>query len=245
MLESIRSIEAAEYEVKNEYCRYKSCRNVPLNYLAYNKVNKADEECDSACFTDCTTVSTEEELEECGSTCNVCSLIKVCKRCCACCDFGNYLVAKTLNVKEGADSRAACNRCKREEHKYTGCDSGVYYVLAKTAEEALNYNNCEHRTNCTLPKLNLCGKVKSEDKTCNERTAVAYGLLLLCEKIENKFRYDCTCNASKNYPESLKTKEDNRHNGCGNKSYCHVKHYVPCGYSAIDMRCCGNVKLFH
>ena len=77
------------------------------------------------CFTDRTTVCTKKK----SLNINCLSSRKVCKRS----STGNCINGHTCN----------CHAGESNEHKYSCCDSGVNNVEAKTAEKALNNNDCK------------------------------------------------------------------------------------------------------
>jgi predicted histone-like DNA-binding protein len=179
----------------------------------------------------------DEELKNRGSVCSrLCAFVENGEGSCARSDLGQS-VTEEGEVEEGSDSRAACDGCEGEKHKYTSRDSGVYDVLAKSAEEALYYYDSENRAESSLPKLDIGREVEREKKAGYGSGEIAYGLLFLNAEIEEDLCENCTCNAGDDEEKRLDAEENDSRDGGGDHCDHDVKHNIVGGYAAVDMRC--------
>ena len=211
MLKCEGNVKAACDEVAYENGCDEGYGDVPLDYLAANEVDKADNECDCTGLTDSTAVCANEKLEDGRSACcSLCALVEVGEGSCACRDLGNSFTEEG-EVEERSDSRAACYGCEGEKHKYASRDSGVNDVLTETAEEALNYYDSENGTESSLPELNVGGKVEREKKTGYGCGEIADRLLLLYAEVEDELSRYCADNAGEDEEKCLDAEE----NDCG------------------------------
>jgi hypothetical protein len=229
VLEREGCVEAAEYEVAEEYGSNVGCGNVPLDNLASYKIDEAEDKSDSAGLTDSTAVNTNEKLENRGSTAcrSLSTLIKSCKRSCTCDELGSRnSLSEEAEIEKGSNGNRTADRSEGEKHEYMSRDSGVYNVLAKSAKETLNDYDSEDRTESALPEGHVYAEVKSEKKTGNYSGEIADGLLFASDEVEKNLCNNRTCNAGKNYPKSLETEDDHACNGCGEKSDNNVTHDV-------------------
>ena len=148
-----------------------------MNNLTGNKINEAEKDSRNTGLTDSTSAEAEEHIEKRGKLTALCNKGE---RSCARNEIG------IAGHKGTCATAKVCSKAEEQEH---ACGNGrVSKVASKTAEEALNYNDSEHRADNTLPYRSVCAKIKSKNKTCNYCGKIENRLFFFSYKVKYEFR---------------------------------------------------------